>query len=652
MSRLGQCPSCRVVYELDDDAVGQVMECPCGAALFVCDVTGFTEIPVFCTECDGQYVVDHSGCGEVVQCECGANITVPTAVLRLPVSSPGTAPTSLLSRPDQSATVAQDGASQDGVPQGGASENTEPQDIVNCPSCGQRFSTTDEDLGDEAVCSCGCVFVVGAGSDGAVTAKPKRSANKPEDDDQPAAKPLRRKQHVSMVSIAGLAAVALLLLISIIMFATRERRKVAAKGSPQATESSSSPASASVSIPEGTAIKPNSLTAVAADSPLMSARQGTVTASQGTVSASQGTGVNNSGGNQPSKPADPTLAFLAPPSPRPLPQAKPARSLVPIIPAANRGLTFERAYAEAFAAYEATNRLKQAAKDSGDTDQYHEQLGLAMGLLQQTLELATKQPGNQNVNELRYLLTYLYFTAGRLPEASVLGEAVARWGDAKQPSTREAALIALAATQEANESAWGIAAAVGELDQMRVVADVIAARWPQDPQLDLIWMDLGQRYDAFGKPAGAADAFARVAKTSPHYGTAQLAAGSALWAQYRIAVADQSSANAGDDAKVLQRAETFLSNGVAALVSQKKPTMAIVSAKLTLARMAMLAGDLQQAESWLVNEPLSVTESISTSKSTETTAKVSEPFLRAVFETLFAIRTEQRDPAGTSPHWT
>jgi hypothetical protein len=320
--------------------------------------------------------------------------------------------------------------------------------------------------------------------------------------------------------------------------------------------------------------------------------------------------------------------------------------MVPIIPAANRGLTFDRAYAEAFAAYEETNRLKQSADSSGNTEQYHQQLGVTMGLLQQTLELATKQPGNEKVNELRYLLTYLYFTAARLPDAAVLGEAVARWGDAKQSATREAAMIALAATQEANEAAWGIAAAVGELDQMRAVADVIAARWPQDPQLDLIWMNLGQRFDAFGKPASAAAAFARVGKDSANYGAAQLAAGSALWAQYRIAAANPAETNSSDQTKVLKRAEAFLSNGVDALVSKNKPTAAILSAKLTLARMAMLAGDLQRAESWLVNEPMSVTESISISKSTETTAKVGEPLLRAVFDTLFTIRTEQRDPAG------
>ena len=110
-------------------------------------------------------------------------------------------------------------------------------------------------------------------------------------------------------------------------------------------------------------------------------------------------------------------------------------------------------------------------------------------------DLATRQSGNDKIDELRYLMTYLQFAAGRLAEASVLGEAVARWGDAGQQATREAAMIALAATQEANETGWGEADEVGELDQMASIAGIISDGGPSNPQLDLIWMNLAQRYD-------------------------------------------------------------------------------------------------------------------------------------------------------------
>ena len=81
MSRIGQCPSCRTIYELADDDVGQVFECECSTTLFAADVVGFSEIPVFCSQCDGEYVVDRDGAGEQVECECGSLITVPSVVL-------------------------------------------------------------------------------------------------------------------------------------------------------------------------------------------------------------------------------------------------------------------------------------------------------------------------------------------------------------------------------------------------------------------------------------------------------------------------------------------------------------------------------------------------------------------------------------------
>ena len=54
-----------------------------------------------------------------------------------------------------------------------------------------------------------------------------------------------------------------------------------------------------------------------------------------------------------------------------------------------------------------------------------------------------------------------------------MGEAVARWGDLADPSTKEASLIALAATQELSDLHWGDAADLGELRQMEKLAKKI-----------------------------------------------------------------------------------------------------------------------------------------------------------------------------------
>ena len=149
MSRVGQCPSCHAIYELDDDAIGRVMDCQCGLALFVCDVAGFSEIPVCCTECRGQYVVDRDGAGEVVECECGEHLTVPSVVLRPPVNSPNVNPHVLDS-------------GQDPTPE---------EAVVACPGCGKQYSVAEEDFSDEAECRCGCLFRIKAKSDGTVFAQ-------------------------------------------------------------------------------------------------------------------------------------------------------------------------------------------------------------------------------------------------------------------------------------------------------------------------------------------------------------------------------------------------------------------------------------------------------------------------------------------------
>ena len=196
MSRMGQCPSCRVVYELDDDAIGSVLPCECGVALFVCDVVGFSEIPVYCTKCEGEYVVDSEGAGEVVECECGQQLTVPTVVLRQPLASPGANPETLLS---------------------GQDEPPKHSDfIIDCPRCGAQYSLGRDDIGDEAECRCGAVFVISLSPEGTLLRgrrSQRRQAVTIKRVKMKAKRPQRRKKPISLVSILGCAAVGLLLLI-------------------------------------------------------------------------------------------------------------------------------------------------------------------------------------------------------------------------------------------------------------------------------------------------------------------------------------------------------------------------------------------------------------------------------------------------------
>ena len=282
--------------------------------------------------------------------------------------------------------------------------------------------------------------------------------------------------------------------------------------------------------------------------------------------------------------------------------------------------------------------------ESGGPNAYHAQLGKTIGLMQQTLALTTQGQGADKANELRYLLAFLYHSAGRLPDACVFGEAAARWGKLKEPSTREAAMIALAAAQEAHQTQWGIAGEVGELDRMRSIAKVIAKRWPEDKQLDLIWLSLGQSYDKFNRPLDAGNAYVKVSDACEHYASAQMAAGSAFWQSYR-----QKANSRGDNSSLserLQRARKHLAVGVKAL-AENKPTIALMAAKVSLARMAIVAGDLDAAETWLTESPASVIETVVLNKPADEQVQVDESFLRLVFETLISIRSHQGNVVGS-----
>ena len=128
---------------------------------------------------------------------------------------------------------------------------------------------------------------------------------------------------------------------------------------------------------------------------------------------------------------------------------------------------------------------------------------------------------------------------------------------------------------------------------------------------------------------------------------AQLAAGTALWAQYRKDVNAGQEQASPDKNRLLNRPKNLLSQGVETVAADlDKPTTSIVAAKLTLARIALVSGNLEKAESWLVDAPMAVVDSVDVANPQTATVQVSEGFVRSVFETLFAIRTQRRDPAG------
>jgi hypothetical protein len=340
--------------------------------------------------------------------------------------------------------------------------------------------------------------------------------------------------------------------------------------------------------------------------------------------------------------------FFPPPADKPLPKSQQSRLRVAIPFLPMRGYTFDRAYKEAFDAFTEVNALE---KEKGQTKDrvYNEKLGRTIAMLQAARSKMGASQSQKQADEINQLLTFLYFRAGRLPEAAILAEAAARWGDPKKEGTKESTMVGLAAMQEANLTHWANPNQVGELEQMATIIRLFAKRWPNDQRLGQMKMGLAQSFDQFGKHARAARAYDEIPADSEFYGQAQLAAGSALWTEYRKQVAKLSSPAANDLdtlSPIRDQARERLAQGVKSLIdAEAGMTAAVMSAKLNLARIELSAGQPDAAEKWLAGPRLPLTDSIGT-KAGENIVAMPVEFVRVVFETLFSIQFGRNDLAS------
>ncbi len=636
MTRVGQCPVCHSTYELGEDDIGHVLECDCGAVLFACHTSENAPIEVVCGSCKAEYEADPGDAGEQLDCDCGQSVVVPSVVLRQPLSADS-----------ESAWV-----------ENAVDDSAKPIDVaVVCPDCGVEYEVTLDDVGQACQCQCGCEFMIVMDESGMISAdnvaSPELSSrpvvttsDESKSQSHSSAELHRTRNGASWVSRIGIASVALLLIVSIVMFVFRDQI-AGGDSSEQAIAESSDreivALSAARDIPELSAIGSD-------DSP----HEGTTTTDAAdTLLASAVPAAPAPGVNQQSESSSdlvegvyrvPLPPIYALPTPR---QGRPAIT-IPFNESSGKPPTYE----EVFQAYQETVTLKKAAdksKSAADVESYHQKLGSTIAEMHRFHEFAILQSDAESnvatINSVRYLLAYLYFTAGRLAEAAVMGEAVARWGEKEEPSTHEAAMIALAAMQEASETHWGLAERVGELAQMQRLTLLIASRWPVDPQLDLIWMNLGFLYEAFNYPQQAGAAYLKVKDGSEQYAAAQIAAGNALWAAARRK-ASEDGKPIDDETHAATR--EILSRGLAALEeSVTAISIESISARLSLAQIELNSGHPRKAESWLTGTENSVVDSIYVSgRGRSDGIEVSEVTARHIFDALFAARRQAGDQQG------
>ncbi|MDG2224493.1 MAG: hypothetical protein P8L85_24140 [Rubripirellula sp.] len=576
MTHIGQCPRCHVSYELNEDDIGHLVTCECGALLFCGHITSTALIDVVCELCHEVYEIPGSDAGVAVECECGNCFTVPTILLRQPVhSNQGTA-----------------------TPNGGQAQTNKPttnQAQTKQQPPAQTPPATKTKTNDKLPQPAGPLAID--------TSEPTTNAEKNHSERLPA-----KSRNKDPLSLFGLAAVAILLIVALAMFA---RQHLFSPTSDKSKNLTTDPQTKTPSSPTTEATLPAAITnedlqALSGGStseiavPLIEVSlpetapiiEESVQANNGSGSDSHGT--TESANNFPTPPA-PLYALPKPQTPRPR---------IPISTDPQPYMTLRSGVEDAFDAYEETMELLTIAEETkSDTDHaaYKQSMGRTLALLHHVHSLAAQANDTEQVNSMRYLLAYLSYSAGHLPEAIVMGQAVARWGTLDDPATKEAAMIALAAAQEASDTQWGSKDQVGELAMMQSVAEVIADRWPKDEQLDSIWMNLGYLYEAYNLPKRAVEIYGRLPAKSNQYADAQVASGMAVWRMARRQAINEATSI---ERTSLQQAQQMLKRGLRTAEKSESPLdERVIGVRLALAQIALLKNQPQDAKQLLtVNE--------------------------------------------------
>lgn len=614
MTHIGQCPRCHVSYELTEDDVGHLVTCECGVPLFCCHINSTGMFDVVCEQCQESYAIPGADAGSAVECECGHRFTAPTILLRQPVHShQGTA-----IQNDEQAQANRSAAQTRTTLQPPPPKTPPVTNAKEKRSAPEQAATLAIDTSEQTN-----------------HAKEKQS--------EPLASKSRKKDPLPLI---GLAAVVILLVVAVAMFARQhlftESPAKSANPTTESTADTPQPPPASESdLP--TAITNEDLQALSGAStseitvPLIEVSL-PETAPIPEESAQEKAGARN--------------AFPIPPAPLyALPKQQTPRPRVPISTDRQPYMTLRSGVEDAFDAYEETQELLATAeKTKSDTDRaaYRQSMGRTLALLQHVHGLATEAKDTEQVNSLRYLLAYMYFTAGHLPEAIIMGQAVARWGKLDDPSTREAAMIALAATQEANDTQWGIKDHVGELSMMQSIAEIIADRWPKDDQLDLIWMNLGFLYEAYNLPAQAVEIYARLPAKSNQYADAQIASGMAVWQMARRRAINETTSAKQDS---LQQAQQMLKRGLRAAEKSEAPLdERILEVRLALAQIALLKNQPEEAKDALTANGKPIIDQICLADAPKKKGRiaVSEYTARQIFDALYYAHLQLGDSAAAN----
>ena len=634
MTLRGQCPSCYTQHELQESDLGHVLECVCGVVSLACNASSFSTLVFICHDCKKKIRLRTSGRQKEVQCACGLMIPVPSVVLQRSVR--------VYESDDELKNKLR---RLDEVPDSAPENVLRKSDSAHL-SLESLINLKEEVQNDHAA---GNLLEI-------VKTESEESVNAPSGG--------KRPKTVSVGSWLSILGVSLFFIYSLVLFLNRDvdpslrKEKVAPNRESLTVGASASQESGSNREKNGSETGSDRQFAAlpVATLPEIPSGQSSNAIKLSSTETKKTTEQN---------PADQLV--LPRPTPYLLPKARVARDRVTVLEAELTTRSLSRAIDLAFEAYQETQELmpQPGTKLTGEKyESYQRSLGKTLGFIHQVHQMAILRQDLESINTMRYLLAYLSFSGGQLPEAMIYGESVARWGKVEDSATFEAGMIALAAAQEACETQWAISEELGELAQMHEIVSLISERWPKEPQVQEMWMNAAYLYEAFNRPRRAISLYDKVDTKSELFGKSKISSGLIAWRLARNPEMDTSDTKAQNKAtsnsqglsngesKITADARQRLVQGLKKVESslggdKDSPihlTKTILDARLALAQIDFLSGKTRVAAEWLEDffgKPIVELISVSASEKRDGKLSISEAQAKQVFDVLIAVSKQE-----------
>ena len=215
------------------------------------------------------------------------------------------------------------------------------------------------------------------------------------------------------------------------------------------------------------------------------------------------------------------------------------------------------------------------------------------------LKLREEETTLDQINEVRYFLSYIYYLQERHYDGAVLGEYLVQHYP-RHAQAKSAAKIALACWVKAYNALAADKRQV-EVEHMGTVARLIEANFAGTPEANDAWMILGDVALRDGDLAAAAAHFAHIPEDAPGRPEADLKQGQATWQQYLAASKlptderppqEKLDALAAEARTLLERGRATMRKGVE---SGGELTFSLLASELYLAQLYNGVGQYEQA---------------------------------------------------------